>query len=193
METEYEATFLEVDKDEIRALLKSVGAQLIKPEFMQRREVFTLPSGHEIKGGWLRVRDEGDKITMSLKVVDGEGISSQKETQLKVDSFENASSLLRAIGCSQKSYQENRRELWTLDGVEITIDEWPYLEPFVEVEGHSEEEVMEVSKKLGFDYSKAHFGAVDTLYSQKYGVDQKIINEETPRITFEDKNPFIKG
>ena len=150
-----------------------------------------MPKGHEIKGGWLRVRDEGDKITMSLKVVDGASIENQKETQLVVDNFDSAVSLLESIGCENKAYQETKRELWEVDGVEVTIDEWPFLEPFVEIEGKSEEDVKGVSEKLGFDYSQAKFGAVDTLYAERYGITEDQINNHTPKILFEGKNPFI--
>src|SRR5680860_181885 len=142
MNIEYEATFINIDKNEIRTRLKAVGAQLIKPEFLMKRVVFELPVGHEIPGGWLRVRDEGDKITMSLKVVDGDKIENQKEIQLKIDNFAEGVALLEATGAKQKAFQESRRELWTLDNTEITIDEWPYLEPYVEVEGQSEEIVL---------------------------------------------------
>ncbi len=68
MEIEYEATFTNISKEVIRQKLQDAGATLVKPEFLQKRSVFKLPTGHEIKGGWLRVRDEGDKITMSLKI-----------------------------------------------------------------------------------------------------------------------------
>ena len=53
MEIEYEATFSEIDKEEIRTMLKKVGARLVKNEFMQKRVVFNLPKGHEINGGGL--------------------------------------------------------------------------------------------------------------------------------------------
>lgn len=191
MDIEYEATFTNIDKDEVRQKLKKVGAKLIKPEFMQRRVVFNMPSGHEIKGGWLRVRDEGDKITMSLKVVDGKNIHNQKEICLEINDFNSAENFLISLGCDRKAYQESKRELWQLENVEITIDEWPYLEPFVEVEGKSEEEVKEVSQKLGLDYNKAVFGAVDVLYNMKYRTPIDIINNQTPNITFSDPNPFI--
>jgi len=35
MQVEYEATFANIDKDEVREKLKSIGAQLVRPEFMQ--------------------------------------------------------------------------------------------------------------------------------------------------------------
>ena len=168
MKIEYEATFPDVDKREVREKLLAVGATLVKPEFLQKRVVFNLPKGHEIPGGWVRVRDEGDRITMSLKVVDGEHIENQKETCLTVDDFDEAVNLLLSLGCEKKSYQETKRELWTLGGTEVTIDEWPFLRPFVEVEGQSEESVKQVSEKLGFDYAQALFGAVDILYIRQY-------------------------
>jgi adenylate cyclase class 2 len=65
MNIEYEATFVDIDKKEVRNRLRKAGAELIRPEFLQKRVVFHLPKSHEIKGGWLRVRDEGERITMS--------------------------------------------------------------------------------------------------------------------------------
>ncbi len=192
MYTEFEATFTDISKDEAREKLKKAGAKLVREEYLQKRCVFNLPKSHEIKGGWLRVRDEGDKITMSLKIVDGDKIENQKETQLVIDNFENAVNLFESIGCIKKAYQESKRELWKLKDVEITIDELPFLEPFVEIEGKSEEEVKEVAQKLGLDYSKAKFCAVDTLYSEKYGISEDRINNHTPEILFESENPFIK-
>ena len=84
MDIEFEATFTNIDKDKIRKILTSIGAKLIRSEYLQRRIVLSLPKGHEIKGGWLRVRDEGDKITLTFKIVDGDQIENQKEVYLKI-------------------------------------------------------------------------------------------------------------
>lgn len=192
MDIEFEATFPDVNKSNMREKLTRAGAKLVKPEFLQRRVVFNLPKGHEINGGWLRVRDEGNKTTMSLKIVDGDKIENQKEVYIEIDDFNSAQLLLTSIGCEKKAYQESRREQWELDGVDITIDEWPFLEPYVEVEGKSEELVKSVSEKLEFDYSTALFCAVDTLYNRKYGTSKDIINNHTPEILFDGINPFIK-
>ena len=100
--------------------------------------------------------------------------------------------MLTTLGCVQKAYQETKRELWTLDGVEITIDEWPFLEPFVEVEGESEECVMRVSRKLGFEWKDAKFCAVGTLYAEKYNLLETVINNDTSKIVFDMQNPFVK-
>jgi len=192
MEIEYEATFINIDKQDIRKRLRKIKAELIRPEFLQKRIVFYLPKGNEIKGGWVRVRDEGDKITMSLKIVDGVGIESQKEICLKINSLEKAEEFLILLGCKKKAYQENKRELWKIDGIEVTIDEWPFLEPFVEIEGDSEESVRNVAEKLGFDYQDALFCSIDTLYSKKYNLSEDVINNQTPKIVFGMENPFVK-
>ena len=116
---------------------------------------------------------------------------SQKEICLEVNSFDEAVKLLELIGCEKKSYQETKRELWKLDDVEITIDEWPFLEPFVEVEGKSEEEVKKVSEKIGFDYDSALFCAVGKIYKMKYGIHPDEINT-VDKIVFDMRNPFLK-
>jgi len=192
MQIEYEATFWPVNKDDVREKLRAAGATLVKPEFLQKRKVFNLPKGHEIKGGWLRVRDEGDKITMSLKVVDGDKIENQKELCLKVDSFEEAVDFLKSVGCEEKAYQETKREKWELEGVEITIDEWPFLEPFVEVEGKSEAVVKAVSDKIGFDWHQATFCSTNTLYTKKYNLPEMVFTDISPLIIFDMENPFLK-
>jgi len=190
MDTEYEATFLNIDKGEIRKKLKNIKAKLIKPEFLQKRFNF-IPPKILTKYSWIRVRDEGDKITMTYKAIKGDKIKDQKEINLIINNFQKGIDFLETIGCKKKAHQETKREIWSLDGVEICIDEWPFLEPFVEIEGKSEKEVKAVSKKLGFDYSKAWFCAVGLIYSKKYNIPAEVIDNEIKKITFNMKNPFL--
>ena len=192
MEIEWEAKFLNVNKAKLRKKLKSSGAKLVKPEQLYKRVVFFLPKGHEIEGGWVRVRDEGDKVTMSLKVVTNGKIDAQQEIMVVVDDYERTRQFLSELGCVEKAYQETKREIWKLDGAEITIDEWPYLEPYAEIEGNSEEAIKKVSKLLGFDYSEAVFGAADQVISKKYGLPEEAINNEVSRIVFNEQNPYLE-
>lgn len=192
MKTEFEATFMITSKEEMRKVLASKKATLVKKEYMQKRAILDLPKGHEIEHGWVRVRDEADKITLALKVVhNNTSIENQKEIQLKVDSFDVAVELMTLTGCVKRSYQENLRERWELDGVEITIDEWPFIEPYIEIEGDSEQAVKVVAETLGFKYEDAYFGSVDGLYSKKYGITEDQVNNETPKIVFDMENPFL--
>jgi adenylate cyclase class 2 len=192
MKIEYEATFLEIKKDEFIIKLKESGAELKSKEYMQRRVTLDLPEGSRNINTWLRVRDEGDKTTLTLKSVDGKTITGQKEILITVDSLSDTVTLLESIGCNRKSYQESKRELWQLDDVEIAIDTWPFLETYVELEGHSEESVKKVAEKLGFDYSKATFDTVNSIYKQKYGKTLDELDKEVLKsFTFDIQNPFI--
>lgn len=190
MQIEYEATFENIDKDEMRGRLKAAGAKLVRPEFQYRRVTMNLPIGHEIPNAWIRIRDNGQKITQALKIVTNGKIENQQELEIKVGNFEDTVEFLEKIGCRQKSYQETKREQWELDNVEITIDEWPFLEPYVEVEGKNEEEVKKVSEKLGFDWDKALFCAIGHLYYRKYDMPEHYFNNKISKIVFDMKNPF---
>jgi len=189
---EYEATFCDVDVDEMREKIKNLNGKLLKPMFNQKRTVFHFPKGHEVKGGWLRVRDESDRITMTLKIMESNGsIDGQKEIELVVDSYENAVNLLKMMGAEEKAVQETKRELWEINGVELMIDWWPFLEPVLEIEGKNKDDVKKTAEKLGFNWSEAIFDSIDYVYSKKYNISTDRINNDTPKIMFNMKNPFV--
>lgn len=192
LNVEYEATFCNINVDKIREKIKSLNGKLLKPMFNQERTVFNLPKGHEIEGGWLRVRDEAGKITMSLKIMESNGsMEGQKEIEVTVDNYENAVNLLETIGAEKKAVQETKREVWELDEVEVMIDWWPFLEPIIEIEAENEDKVRKVSEKLGFDWNDALFDSIDCVYGEKYNISRDRINNNTPKIVFDMENPFI--
>jgi len=102
---------------------------------------------------WIRLRDEGDKVTLTLKHIEHGGLDGTKEVELIVSDFETTAKLLMELGYEEKSYQENRRESWLLDGVRIELDSWPGLPTFMGIEADSKEEVYTVAKKLGYEES----------------------------------------
>lgn len=171
MKSELEAKFLDVGKDEIRSKLRAVGAECVSPERLMRRVVFESKHLTDV-GGWLRVRDEGDKIFLTLKQTSlDSGIHRIKEAQVRVDDFDQMILILKNIGMVQKRYQENYRESWKLKGVSIEIDTWPQIPSYVEIEANTEADVISVSNLLGFDYRKAVFGSADEVYKNSYNID----------------------
>lgn len=192
MQIEYEATFENIDKNEMRERLKKAGAKLERPEFLNKRIILGLPISHEIPGAWIRILNNGKKITQTLKIIDKEcKIEDQQELEIEVSKFDETVELFERIGCEKISYQENKRELWIMGETEIAIDEWPFLEPFIEVEGKSDKEVKKVSEKIGFNWSNALFCGIGNLYCRKYNIDLDKFHERAPKLTFEMKNPFL--
>lgn len=190
MQTEWEASFWSIDKDKVRARLTAAGAELIYPERDMRRYGFFPPVGTTLQKSWVRIRDEGDRVTMSIKQV-GAKLDEQKELEIIVNDFETGAEFLRTLGCKEKAFQETRRELWRIGVVDIVIDSWPFLEPLVEIEGPSEVAIREVAERLGFVWVDARFTSVAEAYMEKYGVTYERINTGTPRLVFGGPNPFL--
>ena len=176
METEIEAKFTDINQTELRAKLQTIGATLQHPERLMRRKVFDYPDERLYgEGAWIRVRDEGDKITLSFKKLLDRSLHGTKEITITVNNFDETCNLLQAMGLISKSYQETKRETWIFDDCEITIDTWPWIPELAEIEASSEEKVRDVAQKLGFDWADALHGSVETAYQKHYDVtDQEI-------------------
>ena len=81
-----------------------------------------------------------------------------------VSDFEITDEILNKLGYKARSKQENRRIQFKLDGVEIDIDMWPKLAPYVEFEGESIEAIQNVCKKLDIDFNKLTSLDVQSIY-----------------------------
>ncbi|MFA7171670.1 MAG: hypothetical protein WC180_06790, partial [Candidatus Paceibacterota bacterium] len=68
---EFEMTIPNVEIDDARRRLRECGAVLQKDSYIQKHIVFNLPEERKIEGAWMRVREESDRITMSMKIIDG--------------------------------------------------------------------------------------------------------------------------
>lgn len=168
MKPEVEAKFLDTDHDAVRAALNKIGATCQQPMRLMRRTIFDYPDHRLQKANWgrLRVRDEGNKITVAYKDDSLEQYSQEAETT--VESYENMCAILEAIGLVAYSYQESKRETWIYNDVEIVLDEWPWLNPYIEIEAKTEPEIQDCAKKLGFKWQSAIFGSVDNVYRHQY-------------------------
>lgn len=167
MSTEYEVKFVGIDPKEISEKIKNLGGELINPMRLMRRVVIDTPELKK-RDAFLRVRDEGDKITLTYKQFQGGGVDGAKELELTIGDFETMVKILQVMGLPYKSYQESKRETWKLEGAEIVIDEWPWLKPYIEIEGDSEEHVKGIASKLGLEWGDAVFGDVMAAYRTQY-------------------------
>jgi len=191
METEFEAKFYPVIKDKFRKKLLSLGARLIHPERLMRRAIIERRLHPQIKCNYIRVRDEGDVIRLSAKENASAGgtVSDQKETDVIVSDYEKTLDIVQQMGFPIDCYQESLRETWELNGAEITIDTWPGLLSYSEIEAESEAQVKKLAKKLGFDWDKKIITAAAELFADVYRLDMPIVLDKLQHITFKD-NPF---
>jgi adenylate cyclase, class 2 len=177
MQTEIEAKWLDIDKVAFRKILIDAGATLIVPERLMVRQVYDFPDRRlESVGGWVRVRNEDDKITMSYKQLNDRTVRGTKEVTVVVNDFDVACNFLESIGLEMKSIQETKRESWKLGNSEIELDTWPWIPNFVEIETINEAALKRTANLLGLDYSKALHGSVETAYQAVYDVTEEEIN-----------------
>lgn len=185
MQTEIEAKFLSVDHAELREKLKLLGASCEQPMRQMRRKNYDHPDGRlgTEFNGWVRLRDEGDKITLSYKQLNDRTLHGTKEVTLTVDDYEATDSFLQAIGLEPNSYQETKRESWRLGDVQIELDEWPWIDPFIEIEGPNESAIRDAVEKLGLSLNNAVYGSVEIAYQAVYDVTEDEI-DGWQKITF---------
>lgn len=165
MHTEYEVRILEVNVDEIVAKLKSLNATK-EWDLLQKRYVYDFIP--KVDGKWIRLRTNGEKTTLTIKNLVSSEIDGTQELEIKVDSFEQCNLILNELGYEARSYQENRRVQYVLNGVEIDIDYWPMIPTYLEIEGNSEEAVYNTLEVLGFSRDDATTKDVDRIYAD-YG------------------------
>lgn len=177
MQTEIEAKWLAINPTDIRQGLKSAGATLIAPERTMIRRNFDYPGMRlEKVGGWVRVRNEGDKITLSYKQLNDRTVHGTKEVNVVVSDFDDTCNFLEAIGLKQTSIQETKRESWKLGDTEIEIDTWPWIPTFIEIEAKSEDELFRVAELLGLPRTEALHGSVEIAYQAVYDVSEAEID-----------------
>lgn len=177
MNTEIEAKWLNIDHEDMRNKLKACGAELVQSERLMKRKIFDYADKRlEAVGGWVRVRDEGSKITMSYKQLSDRTLQGTQEVTVVVDDYAAACGFLESIGLRAKSYQETKRESWKLGDVQIELDTWPWIPGFVEIEAPTEDALKFSAENLGFNHKDALHGSVETAYQAVYDVTEAEID-----------------
>ena len=189
MPKEYEAKFLNIDVDTIKKILRKNGAKKIHEPVKYYRVIFKRCEEKGDKPGFVRIRDEGDKVTMTTKVF--ENIKFPQEHEITIgESFEQGLRFLRSIGLEEKSYQETIREKWSHPlAHEITFDIIPGLPIYMEIDCTDEDKLNKLVSLLKLDKKDMHYGSYDKTFTEYYGIPSQKIIDKTPKLTFEQ----VKG
>lgn len=178
MQSEIEARWTSVDPVKVRAMVQKHGGKKVHDRLLMKRYVYVnkRPGQTDL----LRVRTEHNKITMTYKHISEQARFGVKELEFHVDDFDKANEFIRVLSqfgvkFSYITYQESYREKYVIDGCEFTIDEWPLLDPMVEIECKDEATVFRIAKLIGLDPAKAHTqGTVADTY-KALGVQLELV------------------
>lgn len=175
MAKEREVTILNIKEEDFIKKLLDNGA-VFKDEFLQRR--YTYDFTPVLKNKWIRLRTNGKKTTLTIKEIkDKKAIDGTEELEVLVGNFDIMNKILKELGYVYRNYQENYRKIYMIDEVEVSIDSWPMIPTYAEIEGKSNEAVISVLNKLGYSLDEATTLDVTSIYNEVYGIDLLNIRE----------------
>lgn len=175
MEKEIEIRILNIDKEQFIKNIVSLGAKKVS-EALQKRYVYDFNPIQDNK--WIRLRTNGEKTTLTIKeIVDKNAIDGTNELEVTVSDFNNTNSILEQLGYTHRNYQENYREVYSLDNVEISIDSWPLIPTYVELESKNEKNIQSLLDKIDHDKNNLTTLDVTSIYNDIYKIDVMSIKE----------------
>lgn len=167
MAIEHEGKILDIDPVAVKQMILDKGGRKLGEKFM-RRYVYDIVPGDMSK--WIRLRDTGQETTLTVKEIRSDAIDGTDETEIVVDNFDETNALLGMLGFTAKSYQENKRVSFVLDGAEVEIDTWPQIPTYLEIEAQSAEDVVRVATLLGYSENDLTGENTIKVYA-RYGID----------------------
>ncbi len=193
MKSEIEAKFLitHTSISEMRTHLSNVGAHVATPERTMMRSLFGKEKNNLLDADYIRVRDEGGTVTLSAKkhtVVDGDP-HDNLELVVTVSEYQTTLKILEQAGLTKTNEQETKRESWKLGDVDIEIDTWPGLDPYIEIEAPDIAALERTAVLLGFQWEDRIVSSVEDIYMQLHSLDRETVREGLAFCTFA-KPPF---
>jgi predicted adenylyl cyclase CyaB len=170
---EYEGKILNIDVKSIREKLKKLGA-VKKADYNFKRYVFDVIPKSENR--WVRLRSDGISSTLTVKEIDSNLIDGTSEWEVGVTDLQTTLTILEKIGIKPRGYQENTREEYKLDDIDVSIDCWPKLAPYLEIEAKNVEQVEKMAIKLGYTKDDIIGENTSELYKD-IGIDLKKMAE----------------
>ena len=184
------------DKEDVKKIKKIIGYEDIL-DYVKNSNDYTKLNNDEIinimmkandnYSKWVRMRKTGEETTITIKKIISSkgvyGINDVNELEFKIPSIEFGKEFLSDLGYFFDRHQSKMRIAYDYKNTEIVIDKWPFLEPYVEIEGKNENDILEVVSDLGFKKEDALIINTDDLY-MKVGID--VYSEKNKDLSFSD-------
>ncbi len=184
---EIEVKFLNIDKEALEKKLLEIGAEKVADMFL-RHVAFDFPGWPLNKANsWVRVRDEGDKVTFTFKKrlgvsSDNTADEGMEEVEVVTSSYEDTKTILKKVGMVEKHGEaQKKRSRWKKGNVEFDIDTIALIPSYLEIEAKSWEDIDKAIQELGLDPKEKKICSAQQIY-QVYGINV----EEYETINFDE-------
>ena len=134
MGKEYEIRIYDFDEKLVKKKIKENGGKIINKKTLM--SIITYHHPLNKKDLYIRIRNEGDKITLTTK----SNLKSKflTEREVIIDSMEEDEDILKMLGCKEKYRNEKIRETYGLKGCkEVVFDSMPGTPTWMEIDCHS--------------------------------------------------------
>ena len=171
-EVEIRLTNKDIKMSLLKKKLRKIGARIKQKERIFYYIIYLHPQ--KKNDYYIRVRDEGEKITMTVKT----NLKNKyvDEYEININDFNEADKILTLLGCKKHYEIHKLREKWEYRKCkEIVFDTYPAAEPYVEIECNNEKEIKEVLKDLDLNTNLKNYlntNQVSNFYLNEYGIKQ---------------------
>ena len=137
----------------LKEKLERLGAELTEARLHEVNLRFDLPGGELTRSAQvLRLRqDTTARMTYKGPGEMIAGVIARREIEFAVSDFQSAQSLLETLGYQVSLMYEKYRTTYTLDGLQITLDEMPYGH-FSEIEGSDTSAIHQAAGNLDLSW-----------------------------------------
>ena len=184
MSLEIEKRFRNFDYNELKKQFKKLEIKKV------RGVLFKLASYKSPKEGYtVRIRDEGTRITFTIKQKKGGANMYDMEYEVIVDNYDMMDRMIQLMGLEKLYDLHKYREIYKTKNnkSEIIFDHFPGLPPYMEVESKNEKELSSVMKKLGLKDEES-FTAKE-LYLDAYGITK---DRKDASLSFENAREMLE-
>lgn len=186
------------DKDDILLIKKIIGVEDIL-EFIEKNEenlnllkddslIELMKKTNENFSKWIRLRQTGNETTITIKkIVNSKGeyeLDAVEELEFDVPNIEEGKKFLEDLGYFFARHQIKMRIAYDYKNTEIVIDKWPQIDPYIEVEGTSKEEIEEAVLMLGYNLKDAIVINTDDVYLRE-GIN--LYDDKYRNLSFSEK------
>ena len=164
---EREAKFFIRDLNKIAQQIINLGGIVIQPRVLETNFRFDTPE-RELTASYqvLRLRqDTRTRLTYKGPANPNSEVNARLEYEVEIDDLNTAERILLALGYEVITIYEKYRASYSLDNVEISLDEMPYGE-FIEIEGTDIQQIRQMAEKIDLKWEKRTSLSYLRIFSQ---------------------------
>lgn len=173
MTIEREVKLLGIRPEEFHRFFSDHNTEMQQQLSFQRVVFDTIPVD---KTAWIRLRTDGSETTLCYKKTHSAAIDGTEEIELVVGDFTAMRAILTHAGHTPRNYQENKREVFSWMNCQVTIDYWPLIDPYVEVEADDETLITACLESFAGMYRESTTDSTEDIYT-RYGIDLRSIDD----------------